>query len=172
MVIAIISIIAGFLVPTILAAREKANQAYCLNNLRQIASQAIIYADTGKRRFFPLAKGSNPSACESLNVLVRELFELRPETFVCRSSRDEEAEIDSEGRFVLEPHTCSYTWTGQKLAPTDANRFLASDKSVRTKDQLSGHPGGMNVVSTDTSAEWMPVEELDPDTGLPEGLVP
>ncbi len=171
-VIAIISVLAGALLSTIKIDRDRANIANCTSNLKRIAELAMIYADTGTNRFFPLAKGSNPAAHESLNVLVEASPGLSPKLFICRSSREDEAVIDENGRFSLDAETCSYAWTGEKLAPTDAGRVLASCKHVRTGDSRSGHPGGVVAVFTDGHAEFMTTDRLDPDSGLPEGLVP
>jgi len=43
-VIAIIVVLAGFAVPAVIAGIEKANDAGCLSNLRQIGSATIAYA--------------------------------------------------------------------------------------------------------------------------------
>ena len=140
-------------------------------DLQQISRLAILYADSGSNRFFPIASGENPTAHESLNVLVAAFPDLEPRLFMCRSYRGAVAERDGDGRFVLDETNCSYAWTKERLSPTDRNRPLASCKHVRAGDQRSGHRGGMNVVYTDGRVEFVSSSKLDSETGLPEGLV-
>jgi prepilin-type N-terminal cleavage/methylation domain-containing protein/prepilin-type processing-associated H-X9-DG protein len=64
-VIAIIAIIAAVLLPVLNLAREKAQQIYCLNNLKQLQLAILMYAnDNGEK--FP----ENPGAGTSLNAWV------------------------------------------------------------------------------------------------------
>ncbi len=170
-VIAIISIIAGFLIPTLIRSRGEADKVACQNNLREISKMGMLYADTG-HRFFPYARGGK-SPHEHMNVMV-EFFstgetKLKPELFICRSWRGEKAEVDEEGKFLLDEESCSYTWSEQRLTTTD-QRPLSSDKFVKDADQLSGHELGMNVVDTAASVSFVLKENLDED-GLPKGLI-
>lgn len=169
-VIAIISVIAGFLIPTLLKSRAEADKVACANNLRELAKMGMLYADGGNR-FFPHTRGGK-TAHEHLNSLV-EFFaagtsRLKPAIFICRSWRGEPAELDEDGKFLLDEESCAYTWPNQRLAPTDAAP-LSSDKFTKSEDQLSGHELGMNVVYTDSSIEWMQAKDLNED-GLPKGL--
>lgn len=173
-VIAIISIIAGFLVPTLLRGRGEAYKVQCANNLREIAKSAMIYADSSGKRFFPFAKGGNPRAHESLNLMVKfygSAKKLNPKLFVCPEWRDgEAAEVDEEEKYELDESSLSYTWTDKKLSPTDAGFSLSSDKYIKDKNQLNGHENGMQVVGTDSSISWVLRDDLDGEDGLPKGL--
>jgi prepilin-type N-terminal cleavage/methylation domain-containing protein/prepilin-type processing-associated H-X9-DG protein len=52
-VIAIIAILAGMLLPTLSATKEKSKQSYCLNNLRQMSLASFLYADDHNDRLPP-----------------------------------------------------------------------------------------------------------------------
>ena len=98
---------------------------------------------------------------------------LNPKLFICAEWRDgEAAAVDEEGKYVLDESSLSYAWTREKLSPSKwPAKHLASDKRWRTEYYgKSGHIGGLNVAKTDASVEWIPAAELDPETGLPEGL--
>ena len=173
-VIAIISIIAGFLVPTLLRGRGEAYKVQCSNNLREIARLAMIYADASGKRFFPWGQGGNPQAHESLNMMVKfygSSKKLSPKLFICPEWRGEAALPDENDKYELDETSLAYTWTGQKLSPTDSGFALSSDKYFKTETQLSGHEGGVNVVYTDNSVTFKLAEEIDGEDGLIEGLV-
>lgn len=97
----------------------------------------------------------------------RNYRSLKPKMFACMTWHGETAVPDSDGKYELTEDTTSIAWTGRKLATIDAGFALASDKYSRRDDQLSGHIGGMNVVTTDGSVRFVLEEELS----NPEGLV-
>ncbi len=169
-VIAIISVIAGVLIPTLMSARGRADQVACQSNLRELQKLGMIYADSSGTRFFPLAKGGNPAAHESLQLLVDKNEGLSPKMFVCRTWRDGEAEMVDE-KFQLSESTCSYTWPKRKLSPSDkATIPLSCDKFVYSDDAPNGHKGGRNVVYLSGNVEEVSVETLPADE-LPKDLV-
>lgn len=59
-VIAIIAILAAILFPVFAQAREKARQATCLSNLKQIGLAALMYAQDYDERVLPVATGAFP----------------------------------------------------------------------------------------------------------------
>ncbi len=167
-VIAIISVIAGFLIPTLMSARGRADQVKCQSNLREIQKLGMMYADSAGTRFYPLARGTNPPAHESLNILIRNNDGLRPIMFVCPTWREGEAAEVVDGRFTLDEASCSYTWPKRRVSPSDpANTAVSCDKFVWSQEQQSGHQKGRNVVYLDSSVEWVSVDTLAADQMYP-----
>ena len=154
--------------------RDASWKLMCGNNLREIAKSGMIYADSWGARLFPFGDGSQPSAAESLNVMVRfygSARKLSPRLFICPASQDAAAVPHEDQTYTLTADNLSYAWTSKKLSPTVLT-WLAADKHWRGEYEFRkpGHIGGMNVVNTDASVEWIPAAELDPKTGLPIGL--
>jgi prepilin-type N-terminal cleavage/methylation domain-containing protein len=168
-VIAIISILAGFLIPTIMKARGQADKAKCQSNLRELQKLGMIYADSAGTRFYPMGKGTNPQAHQSLNEIVKTTQGLKPDLFVCPSWREGTAEVVDE-KFELEENTCSYAWPKHKVSPSDPpNTAVSCDKFVFDNEAKNGHADGRNVVYLDSSVDWVPTTKV-PAEELPKGL--
>jgi prepilin-type N-terminal cleavage/methylation domain-containing protein/prepilin-type processing-associated H-X9-DG protein len=58
-VIAIIGILAGMLMPVVAQAREKGRQAYCLNNIHQLALAMLLYVQDNDGGFVPAQDPDN-----------------------------------------------------------------------------------------------------------------
>ena len=67
-VIAIIAILAGMLLPALSGARNKAREAACKNNLKQLALGMSMYTDS-YRGMYPTARGKNGSRVRWQNLL-------------------------------------------------------------------------------------------------------
>lgn len=176
-VIAIIGIIASVLMPALSTGRAEAYKVSCGSNLKNIYSFALLYSGK-KTRAFPLAQGKNPQAHESLQLLVDYYpDDFKPQLFFCPAGDTVEAEATTDGKFVLDSSTCSYTWVNRRTKSTAKNKALSSDKYIQNYEdengQHNGHEKGMQVLGTDGSVIWWEDTNplLDQDTMLPPGLV-
>jgi len=91
-VIAIIGILATFLTPSLLAAKEKANKQKCANALKGIAIGAILYSSD--YRFFPhmakklKTKDGEPEVSCCYRSLIYYKYLDNAEAYICPSSED------------------------------------------------------------------------------------
>ncbi|MBI4586132.1 MAG: hypothetical protein HY717_19145 [Planctomycetes bacterium] len=140
--VAVASVAAGFLIPTLLRGRVDAYEVQCANNLKELGKLAIIYADASGTRFFP---HSPEGGIASLQVMV-DFYEgdVKPQLFVCPRSEQDHAEVAGEGKFKLSEDTCSYEMVPLRLSPTDSGRILIYER-------FPHHRGKRHVVYTDTA---------------------
>ena len=171
---AVVVVSAAVVFWSVLAQRtyDRASGMHCANNLKQIYAFARAYAE--RKGSFPLAAPGR-RAHDVLNDLVA----FDPEGFfsvllTCPESEGTLVEIGPGRKFILGPSSLSYAWTTVVLKRGDPPRPLASDKYVDGFEDAegvhSGHKGGMNVLYTDGSIQWVGEADLPPDTKLPEGL--
>ncbi len=175
-VIAIIGTLAALFSGNILSALRKGDEVTCTNHLKNIGTAAIAFALD--ERFFPVAKGKNPPAYESLNVLINSEAgaDLSPSDFICPASMEAglPAEQDENGKFILDEDTCSYAWLGQRTkSTTSTSTALGSDDSIADKDNgvEENHEGFVMVVYAGGDVKKVKADELPEGRILPKRLV-
>ena len=85
-VIAIIAILASMLLPALAKAREKARAAACINNMKQIALSAIIYADEYDGRCMGYVIPYNGGSYNPWPWVMTYLYQVPPKMFYCAST--------------------------------------------------------------------------------------
>jgi hypothetical protein len=149
-------IMAGFMIPTMMMARGKAEMVKCQSNLREIQNLGLLFADTGNNRFYPW---SEKGGIASLQVLVDSTEGLRPGMFICPASRDDEMAERVDGKFQLDVQHCSYDMVPWRLSPSDeADSIFAFDREPWHRG--SGRQG-RNVVFIDSSVEFMTEDQFE-----------
>ena len=98
-VIGIIAILAAMLLPALAKAKEKANQADCMNNMKQISTTLMMYSNDFKNMFTVgidengIQDENNPHNSAGLANLLYCEYLNSPKTFVCRSTKHKAAAV-------------------------------------------------------------------------------
>jgi hypothetical protein len=128
------------------------------------------------RDWLPVARGDEPAAYESFQVLVDEVVEARdPQLYICPSSQDMEAEPEEEGgTFQLDEDTVSYAWRNRRLRTSGGTRAktpIGCDNSIAIPEEgiEENHDDGMTVLYLDSSVEFMLLKELRKNETYQEG---
>jgi prepilin-type N-terminal cleavage/methylation domain-containing protein/prepilin-type processing-associated H-X9-DG protein len=150
-VIAIIAILAGLLLPALAAAKEKARQTQCLNNLKQINLYLRLYVDdhadaihavtNGEPVYFSYKESLLPYLPPNEAGANSILFKCPADDFDCRLPAIQDfflfANVTGKGFFHLkETHYSSYFFNG--VAPDGADQRMAGKafSSVREPARL------------------------------------
>ena len=144
------SLMAGFLVPTLVSGRGQAYSMQCANNLKQLFTPAMMYTDKSGTRAFPYSPDGSLASLQLLIDSDPEAFS--PKLFVCPESGRSPPEV-RDGRIVLTEETCSYDMVPWKVKNTAVNAILIYDKTPC-------HRGGRNVLYADGSVRWMAESEF------------
>lgn len=141
--VATVSLVAAFQVPSYLRCRTASNRTICARNLKQIALAAMQYSDD--KRFFPhIAKiteldGDHATATSArcLRSLVFFGYLDNPEDFVCPSSADETALLTTAQKQDLR----RWSWRADRdvadpsvspIVSADASDLPLSDRDMTT----------------------------------------
>jgi len=166
-VIAIISILAGMLLPALSAARERGRQTSCKNNLHQIGTAMFLYTDSNAG-FYPYQTASAPS--DSMALLFPDLLAAN-ETFRCLSTTDtpkiNAVKATSGGTAyssrLFDPNfkpSYGYDNTNgiRSVSPMSPIAGDMDGTSVTDPDSTtSNHQSGQNILFYDTHVEWKSV---------------
>lgn len=125
-VIAIIGILASLLLPALSRAKEKARQAACLNNLKQLTTGMALYhgdfEDVYPTPGSRLSYGPQPEDWIwwqygrdiQKSSIVRYVDRFNPKIFTCPADSEGRA-LQSEGFIANDPYRYSYTLTSHDL---------------------------------------------------------
>ncbi len=144
-VIAIIGILSSLLLPTLATARNKAREAHCQTNLRQLGITARLYADDNRERYprIPLSS-PQPKNTIARNQKVRMVFQpLVQEALVFHCKNDESETFERGGS--------SYEWNASmngKLIDSD-NGSNGNRVRMLLFDSEPWHRGEQNAVFED-----------------------
>jgi len=119
-VIAIVGVLAGLLLPAIQAARESARRSQCSNNIRQLATAALLFHDSN--RTFPIARQGDEEAFGQHT----ELFPFMEEGTITLQFNFNVAPKNNPARFITVPVF---------LCPSDIeDRMLDQDNNAHQFD--------------------------------------
>lgn len=174
-VILIISVLAGFLVPTVMSGRQRVRRVQCTNRLANLGKMALLYADD-HRSWFPVADVDDPQAYESFQIMVDTMEGAQnPELYQCPASNDQAPKEDKNADipFQLGARNVSYAWRNEPLKTGKSSRsLLGADNSIADKKEgiEENHEGGMNAMKVDASVKWLNVKpEMEDDQDYQDG---
>jgi len=144
-VIGIIAVLAAMLMPALAKARESANRADCINNLKQIGIAIQLYSNDNRNRMPVGGDGSSYGTVNLQPLLDIEAIQ-SPKIFICRSSKDTESNSKNDSDvYSLADDNCSYLYYAG-FVMTD----LTADMGyMRDKDKNHTKPGYGNVLFGD-----------------------
>lgn len=170
-VIGIIAILAAMLMPALSKAREKANQADCVSQVKQIGTSMLMYSNDQRGRF-PDGIDDNgvdgdPHNRNGLAKLVREDYLETTRVFICRSTKHQTASDYNDMVSVADTadggptEKCSYLYYGA-LTATDlsAEHGFVRDKNKnhKTLGNVLFGDGHVETVAPGKNVDWQTVD--------------
>jgi prepilin-type processing-associated H-X9-DG protein/prepilin-type N-terminal cleavage/methylation domain-containing protein len=168
-VIGIIAILAAMLMPALGKAREKANQADCTSQLKQIGTSLLMYSNDQRGKFPDGVIADNSHNSSGLAKLVRDDYLETLRVFVCRSTKHTPAagyqemanaatSDSADGTGADE--VCSYLYYGA-LTATDlgAEHGFVRDKNKNHKNlgNVLFGDGHVETIAPGKDTEWKTV---------------
>jgi prepilin-type N-terminal cleavage/methylation domain-containing protein/prepilin-type processing-associated H-X9-DG protein len=142
-VLAIISILAGLLLPALSKAKSKGSGASCMNNLRQMAIAIAMYADENDQRLpsaeeVPSAPIDPAAPLPSIYTVLHRYVSGATNVFICP--------LDKVGRYKIEGGSYEWSYMFNSNLVTHLGRFteIAPDKAPLMFDFENFHLGRTN----------------------------
>jgi prepilin-type N-terminal cleavage/methylation domain-containing protein/prepilin-type processing-associated H-X9-DG protein len=177
-VVAIIAILAAMLLPALSKAREKARQAVCMNNLKQIGLALTMYVEDNDNRFPPMWQGVSITKLLSSYIGKQvETDSLRHGIFLCPSHRGSEWQRSYYGdytwninihgsspfnhqsrygvksTFIREPHSTFSCFDGPP--GSGATSIVHIDGGSAYFAGTWRHSNGLNILFVDGHVNWV-----------------
>ncbi len=189
-VIGIIAILASMLMPALQKAKEKANQADCMNNMKQIGTTVMMYASDFKS-LFPAGidntgKMPDDSVLHNAHVFGNLMYceyITTGKTFICRSTKHSAVARDGWATLAGDTDTSngktdkynSYLFIGGvSSVDVTAEHGIARDKNANHKSygnvlwgdgHVSGEAGNKNS-KWQAKDEYFNYDDMKSETGL------
>jgi prepilin-type N-terminal cleavage/methylation domain-containing protein/prepilin-type processing-associated H-X9-DG protein len=156
-VIFVIAVLAALLLPTP-HSRQNPKEVNCLNNLKQIDTSFVVFADENQGRFpmqIPVANGGTMEFIYSEHTFphfqkIKEYIR-DPRCLICPFETNRQAAVSFE---ALNDLNISYFLNADASANNPLHTILAGDRFLQVKGQPI-HPG-LFVLTTNSNVSWTP----------------